>query len=187
MKKLTILLIPGHGGDDPGAVNKRLSDANTEEEDINLNVAIALRDILRARGHEVLMSRDRDFFVSPSDQLARIRECDPDCSIAIHCNASTNPAVSGIEVFYRDANDIELAGAVHDVLVAYTGFKTRGVHQDEAFLKRRLAVLSDLETVSILVELGYLSNDEQFRYLVENPRTLAEAIADGIAKWESKS
>jgi N-acetylmuramoyl-L-alanine amidase len=183
MKKLTILLIPGHGGDDPGAVNPRLSNADTEEEDINLNVAIALRDRLRAMGHEVLMSRDRDFFVSPADQAAMIRKLEPDCSIAIHANASTNPNVAGIEVFYRDAFDIELAGAVHDVLVTYTGMHDRGVHQDKAFLKRSLAVLGDLKTASILVELGFLSNDEEFRYLVENPLTLAEAIAEGIAMW----
>ncbi len=185
MKKLTILLIPGHGGNDPGAVNPQLSDKNTEEEDINLNVAIALRDILRAMGHEVLMSRDRDFYVSPADQLALIRKLDPDCSIAIHVNASADPGVSGVEVFYRDANDIELAKAVHAVLLTYTGENDRGIHQDEAFLKRHLAVLSDLEVASILVELGYLTNEEQFHYLVENTQTFAEAIAEGITLWAS--
>ncbi len=185
MRKLTILLIPGHGGDDPGAVNKRLSDSDTEEEDINLNVAIALRDQLRTEGHEVLMSRDRDFYVSPADQLALIRKIKPDCAIAIHCNACPNPGTSGVEIFYRDANDIELAGAVHDVLVAYTHENDRGVHQDLAYLKRRLADLSDAETPSILVELGYMSNDEEFKYLVNNPKTLAQAIADGIATWAS--
>ncbi len=183
MNKLTILLIPGHGGNDPGAVNRQFSDENTEEEDINLNVAIALRDILRAMGHEVLMSRDRDFYVSPADQLALIRKLKPDCAIAIHANASTNPDAHGIEVFYRDANDIELAGAVHDVLVTYTNMSDRGVHQDEEFLHRHLAVLSDFETPSILVELGYLTNVEEFEYLVNNPKTLAEAIAQGIATW----
>lgn len=185
MRKLTILLIPGHGGDDPGAVNPRLSNKDTEEEDVNLTVAIALRDRLRTLGHEVLMSRDRDFFVSPAEQLARIRELKPDCSIAIHCNASTNPNARGIEVFYRDANDIELAGAVHDVLVAYTNLEDRGVHQDKSYLRRHLAVLSDLKTASILIELGYLSNDKEFKYLVENPVTLAEAIADGVTMWSA--
>lgn len=184
-RKLTILLIPGHGGDDPGAVNPQLSDENTEEEDINLNVAIALRDRLRAMGHEVLMSRDRDFYVSPTDQLRLIRKLKPDCVIAIHANASKNDGVQGVETFYRDKYDIGLARCVHKYLSVYTGREDRGVHQDLAYLKRDLAVLRDLETPACLVELAYITNPDDFDYSTDNPQTIAQAIEEGITEWAS--
>ncbi len=181
----TILLIPGHGGDDPGAVNPQLSDENTEEEDINLNVAIALREQLRAKGHQVLMSRDRDFYVAPADQLRLIRETKPDCAIAIHCNASSDDGIEGVETFYRDEYDLPLARQVHRYLVVYTARKDRGVHQDVKYLKRHLAVLSDYKCPACLVELAYITNPDDFDYITENPQTLAQAIEEGITEWAS--
>lgn len=185
MRSLNILLIPGHGGDDPGAVHPVRSDATTEEEDINLEVSLALRDRLRSLGHTVLVTRDRDVYVSPSAQLAAIRQHKPDCAIAIHANASRNERVHGVETFYRDDRDEALARTIHAHLVAYTGRRDRGVHQDLAFLKRRLAVLSDYETPAVLVELGYITNDVDFDYMTDNPQSIAEAISEGIEAWAS--
>jgi N-acetylmuramoyl-L-alanine amidase len=181
----TILLIPGHGGADPGAVNTALSDATTEEEDINLEVCLALRTRLRDLGHNVLMSRDRDFYVAPADQLRLIRQTRPDCAIAIHANASANGRTQGIETFYRDDADKVLAGILHKWLVVHTARADRGVHQDLAYLKRRLAVLSDLEIRAVLVELAYITNPDDFEYMTDNPQTIAEAIAEGITEWAS--
>jgi N-acetylmuramoyl-L-alanine amidase len=182
---MKILIIPGHGGKDPGAVHPELSDETNEEEDFNLDVGLELARILRDRGHDVSLTRDRDLYVSPVDQLAMIRRIKPDCVIAIHCNANKNPDVHGIETFYRDAYDIELAGAVHESLVAVTGHADRGIHKDVDYLKRKLAVLSDLETPACLVEIGYITNEEEFEYIDQNYQTIAEAIADGIDAWAS--
>lgn len=175
-----ILIIPGHGGKDPGA---DLPGAGHDEKDENLEVSLELAQILRDRGHQVNLTRDKDIYLSPSEQLALIRELKPGCCLAIHCNANVNHSVSGIETFYRDANDIELAGAVHEHLVAVTGFPDRGVHQDLKFLNRRLAVLSETSTPSALIELGYITNPEAQKYIDNNHNTIAAAIADGVQAW----
>jgi len=177
-----ILIIPGHGGKDPGA---DLPGEGHDEKDLNLEVSLELAVILRDRGHQASLSRHDDLYISPADQLAMIRELKPGCVIAIHCNASTSTETHGIETFYRDADDLELAGAVHENLLAVTGHKDRGIHKDIEYLNRRLAVLSGVATPACLIELGYITNAEDFEYIDKNPMTIAEAIADGVETWAS--
>lgn len=178
---MKILIIPGHGGQDPGAV----APTGEQEDDLNLEIALELYSILRDRGHQVLLSRDKDVYISPAFQLKMIQKEKPDAVIAIHCNASTKAETHGVETLYRDAFDIELAGAVHESLISVTGMQDRGVHQDLEYLKRKLAVLSDLETPACLVEVGYITNEEDLHEIEQDYKTIATAIADGIKTWDS--
>lgn len=178
---MRILLDPGHGGNAPGAVN---TGYEVEEKDINLEVVLALGNILREEGYSVLFTRDRDKSLTPSQRLQMIRDYKPDCFISIHCNASSNSSANGIETIYRDEYDKHLAICVHGALVEATELRNRGIKQDgtkEYF--RNLAILKDLETSAILVEIGFISNEDDLEFIESNISLIASAIAEGVEEW----
>lgn len=179
---MKILLDPGHGGADPGAVNPAM---HVEEEDINLDVILALGPLLEAAGHVVLYTRTGDIGISPSARLTLIRKWQPQAFISVHCNSSDNPQAHGIETIYRDDYDRNLAICVQSELVAAIDMKNRGIKCDGSpEYHRNLAVLKDEETPAILVEIGFLSNSEDLRKL-QNTQLIAQAIADGVQAWRA--
>jgi N-acetylmuramoyl-L-alanine amidase len=134
----TIYVDPGHGGPDPGAVGNGL-----KEEDLTLGVALQLKDVLRADGFHVVLSRVTDTSVAKLadsqvvngaitnsgahiDTIARIacgNAAAADAMVAIHFNAFDDPSASGAETFYDDARDfaaanLRLADLLHDGLQA---------------------------------------------------------------------
>jgi N-acetylmuramoyl-L-alanine amidase len=120
----TVYVDPGHGGPDPGAVGNGL-----KEEDLTLAVGLQLKDVLRADGYRVVLSRVTDTSVAklaPSqvvngaitnsgahiDTVARIacgNTAAADAMVAIHFNAFDDPSASGAETFYDDARDFSAA------------------------------------------------------------------------------
>lgn len=174
---MNVLILPGHGGKDSGAVSAN----GTEEDDLNLGIAIQLSNLFLEAGDNPILSRDEDIYLSPSEQLAKIRELKPDCAIAIHCNSSKNEEAKGVEVFFKDDNDYPLASAIYQYLCAYTGMKQRGVKKDE----RGLAVLKDEPIASVLIEFGFISNPEEFDYMLRNLDLFAQCTFEGVKAWES--
>jgi N-acetylmuramoyl-L-alanine amidase len=137
----TIYVDPGHGGPDPGAVGNGLA-----EENLTLAVALQLKDMLRADGFHVVLSRVADTSVAKLadsqvvngvvtnsgvhvDTIARIacgNTAGADAMVAIHFNAFDDPGASGAETFYDDARDfaaanLQLAHLLHRALMASFG------------------------------------------------------------------
>lgn len=97
-----IILDPGHGGHDPGAIGA----AGVREKDVTLDIARRLRQQLVARGVEVLMTREDDTFVSLGARTRMAAERQADLFLSIHANASRNKRVHGVEAYYlREAQD----------------------------------------------------------------------------------
>lgn len=171
----TIFLDAGHGGNDPGAV----SNEGIEEEDINLEVVLSAGIILRDAGFSVFYTRDKDKKLSPSQRLQIIKAYNPNAFISVHCNASNSPSAHGIETIYKDEYDKPLAMSVHNSLIETTELRDRGIKQDV----RNLAVLKDLETPAILIEIGFISNEEELEFIQSNIDIIAGAIAEGVIAW----
>ena len=101
-RRLTVVLDPGHGGNDPGARGVN----GTFEKDIVLHVTRALGERLEAAGYKVIYTRDRDVFLSLQERAARANDAHADLFVSIHANASPNPSASGIETYYlSNTND----------------------------------------------------------------------------------
>ncbi len=103
-----IVIDPGHGGEDSGAVGPR----GVFEKDIALNVARRLAVVLEARlGCEVLLTRDGDISMTLDERVAFANRNDADIFISIHANAARNKKASGIETFFMsyEATDAEAA------------------------------------------------------------------------------
>lgn len=105
-KKMRIVVDPGHGGKDPGAVRSRL-----REKDWNLAVGKELSILLKKAGFEVKMTRDDDTFIPLSDRSKISNNFKADLFISVHTNASKNKNAHGFQVYFRSekATDKEAA------------------------------------------------------------------------------
>lgn len=163
----------GHGGSDPGAVANGI-----REKDINLAIALKVRDKLRALGVQVVMNRETDVFVAFQDTAAHANSVKPDAFISIHANAAT-AAAHGIETYYNKSIDLPLANEVHSRLISYTGANNRGVKWNEFYVTKHTTM------PAILTEVGFVTNATEAAKLNTNSyqNTLANAITDGAIKY----
>ncbi len=91
----TIILDAGHGGHDPGAIGR----SGLREKLVTLDVTQRLRDLLAQDGFRVVMTRDRDRFISLSRRSEIANRAEADLFISIHANASRRRSISGFEVY----------------------------------------------------------------------------------------
>ncbi|MBO7191190.1 MAG: N-acetylmuramoyl-L-alanine amidase [Elusimicrobiaceae bacterium] len=105
-KKMRIMVDPGHGGKDPGAVRSR-----AREKELNLAVSKELYKLLQKGGFEVKITRDNDTFIPLSDRSKKANTFKADLFVSIHTNASKNKNANGFEVYFRSekATDKEAA------------------------------------------------------------------------------
>ncbi len=105
-KKMRIVVDPGHGGKDPGAVRSRM-----REKDWNLAVGKELAALLKKAGFEVKMTRDNDTFIALSERSKMSNNFKADLFVSVHTNASKNRNAHGFQVYFRSekATDKEAA------------------------------------------------------------------------------
>ena len=177
MTKNLCVVDPGHGGRDCGAVG---GEGGLYEKAAALAIARMLYDELYARGFDVLMTRDSDEYLTLGERCRIANEAGADIFVSIHCNSSTNKDARGIETFHAQTcsqTAKDLAAAVQKRLIEATGARDRGVKSADYY------VLKGTKAPAILVECGFISNSEEAQMLFKSSyqRTLAKAIADGVA------
>ncbi|HBK66169.1 MAG TPA: N-acetylmuramoyl-L-alanine amidase, partial [Cyanobacteria bacterium UBA11166] len=176
---ITILLDPGHGGAESGASGPN----GYLEKDVNLVVSKLLKQELIAKGATVYMTREEDKDVSLVDRAKMINEIKPAIALSIHYNSlpDSGDAIKthGVGMFWYHAQSHSLAMFLHNYLVEKLNRPSYGVFWNNLALTRPHAA------PSILLELGFMINPEEFEW-VTNPQqqqTLANAIADGVTEW----
>jgi len=185
MKK--VLLDAGHGGKDPGA-----QYAGYSEDDFNLELALETGRILERLlpFGSISYTRIMDKPVSLSARAAAIMDINPDAFVSIHCNfQADDPSTfrderkiaKGAEIFYRDAGDLLLAQAINKLISRSDLWdEDRGIKQDLAWLGKRLTVLNDIPVPSVLIEVGFISNDRDRDMIKDHVPGIADLIAHGI-------
>lgn len=110
-EKIDVIVIdPGHGGRDHGAIGRQ---KRTREKDINLEIARKLASLIRQdKQFKVIMTRSRDEYVSLDDRARIANEAKADLFISIHCNASPKTSACGHQVFYLAPAKSDAARAV---------------------------------------------------------------------------
>lgn len=172
--KKSVVLDAGHGGSDYGAIR-----CGINEKDINLDVAKRVQAILQSKGANVYMTRERDEFISLQDRTIITANKCPEIFVSVHVNSSAKPEVTGIETHYYHDDSVELAHTVHSCLASCINSKDRGL------FRSRFYVINHVTIPAILVEIGFISNDNERAELVSEQRKqqTAEAIAEGILKY----
>jgi len=168
----TVVVDPGHGGSDPGA-----SSGGFREADINLAVALKVRDKLEQAGINVVMTRTEDVYVSLSDRSEIANATNADLYVSIHVNASDSVTTAkGVETYCLQSGGWGeiLAGCIQDAILANTGAVDRGVKEANFF------VLRETSMPAALAELGFITTPEE-RARLTDP-SYQELLADGIAQ-----
>ncbi len=176
----TIVIDPGHGGPDPGAVGI----TGYREKVVNLAVALELAPMLRDAGATVLMTRWSDWGPSLWERVNFANTGGADLFVSIHANAHPQSWANGIETYYyaygaNSARSRLLAGHLQQQLVAALGLKDLGVKTAGFY------VIANTRMPSALVELGFLSHygDEAVLRQPQTHRRAAEALFRGLENY----
>ena len=191
--KPTVVIDAGHGGEDGGA-----EVDGVLEKDINISIAGKLADILRVCGYRVTEIRDTDISVYDDDaetlrekkvsdlkrRVEIVNESDNNILISIHQNKFDNSAYSGAQVFYSTNNDNSrvLAEAVRNSVVSLLqNDNTRELKPAGS----DIYLLDHAAVPAIIVECGFLSNDEERAKLLDSgyQSEMAYSIAMGVMEY----
>jgi N-acetylmuramoyl-L-alanine amidase len=182
LKGKVIIVDPGHGGSNPGAVGN-----NTRESDNNLAVALKLQDKLTRSGAKVIMTRSSDRTVAAEgstltqELAARVDLAEAnhaDMFISLHSNENTDTSIQGATTYYHSDQSVNLAKAVQNSLIAVTGATDKGISQDNFYVIRTPTM------PSVLVEMGFVSNPGEAKKL--NTDAYRDQLAAGISKGISQ-
>lgn len=164
-----ILIDPGHGGIDGGAV----SSSNTLEKDLNLQMSLKLKETLESKGYKVFMTRDKDVALSNSTSVKQQKredlnkrcsmkkEVSCDVFISIHMNKFPDSSVNGSQVWYPfySEKSKKLAENMHkqfkQILNQQNNRQPKGVKNEYVILR------DGYEGASLIVECGFISNKEE--------------------------
>ncbi len=153
-----ICIDPGHGGGDPGAVNRAFG---LLEKDLTLDISLRLARMLQKAGWNVVMTRntDRDVSFAGSsdarelgDRVRIANQTNAQIFVSVHIDASTNPNVSGCSTYYSRPDSADLAAHVQDNLHRAVGLRNIGVRRQSFY------VISRTTMPAILVECAFISN-----------------------------
>jgi N-acetylmuramoyl-L-alanine amidase len=197
-----VVLDPGHGGQDSGAMC-----GSVLEKDLTLDVAQRVDRLLQAQGLATSMTRVGDGYVSLANRAAmanRARDC---ILVSIHFNEGNKPVSSGVETYYAAHQTVtgtsiiswlpflqrvssespnkesqNLAGLIQDSLIARTQAVNRGTKAEQFF------VLANVRHPAVLVEGGFLTNKEDIARIgsVDYREQLAAAISEGILSYRDR-
>ena len=189
----TEVIDPGHGGEDGGAS----SASGLVEKDINLAVALILRDYLTAAGIPTVLTRDEDTLLYDkaadhegrkkmldlSSRLCTANDTENAIFVSIHMNSFAQPQYKGLQVWYskNDPLSADIAKRIQDTAAKFFPENSRKIKAagDNIYLLHRL------DCPAVLVEGGFLSNPEEAALLgtPEHQKTLAYVIFSSIMEY----
>lgn len=184
--QVTIVVDPGHGGEDPGKVGSN----DVLEKDLNLQIAKKVISRLKKQGIEVVTTREDDNVPTSKkkdleERIEFINTTNPKLTVCIHQNSFPEASVKGAQVFYYTPNEIakEAAEMVQEELRVVDPENERQIKANDTYY-----MLKYTNVPTIIVECGFLTNPEEAERLTnkEYQNQLADAICAGIIKWLEK-
>lgn len=173
-----IILDPGHGGADAGS----LSPGGLREKELNLVVAVRLKEKLEALGAEVLLTREDDRYLWLYDRVAIANRAGGSVLLSIHANYHDNRKVNGLEIWHHPEREgsATLAAALAKSVLARTKQHFRGIMASKDFVLPREA-----EMPAVIFEMGFISNPEEEKLLLteEFQETIAEGLCQGLLDY----
>jgi N-acetylmuramoyl-L-alanine amidase len=174
--KTLVIIDPGHGGKDVGAVGI----GSIQEKNIVLSISQQVASILERQGIQVRMTRDSDYFISLEGRSNMANRLNADIFVSIHANSAgaSKPAVSGYETYYYQ-NGRALADIIHRNVIRRVDVRDRKIKQ------ARFYVLRKSNMPSVLLETGFVTGSEDAAKLTNSnfQQQMAEAIAAGIVEY----
>ena len=158
---MRIVLDPGHGGKDPGAIGRVLG---IKEKDITLGIAKILSEKLQESGHKVFLTRSGDEYVSLANRAAKFEQWKGDFVLSIHINSSETTTASYVSSWLSNTDNRELTEMANKLSHACSMALN---WPDGGVRTANLYVLRHSSKPTCLVELGFISNPEQEKALAK--------------------
>ena len=180
-KKGVIIIDPGHGGVDSGAMSK----TGIKEKDVVLEIAnkiLLLNKTLFNSTYTIYLTRYSDTLISLRHRTKLASILKPTLFISLHCNHSDNTQASGVEVYIYNKTQLEtallkksnkIAINLIKALESKLGYRNRGVKKANFHVLRETANTCP----AVLVELGFLSNLDEANHLTKERNINALALA----------
>lgn len=194
----TVIIDPGHGGNDDGARVRGLV-----EKRLTLDVSLRIEKLLKQYNFPVVLTRRDDSYVGLAQRAAIANKIEHSIFVSIHFNQSFSVQSSGIETFYATEkvapeaewnwmgvfskptppgtdNGENLAGYIQAALILRTDLPNRGIRP------RPLHVVRHTRSPAVLVECGFMSNAMEARLMANESyrELLARAVAEGILTFQ---
>ena len=170
-----IILDPGHGGEDPGA----LTSDGMPEKSLTLRLAQRTAHLLREAGATVYLTRNEDRRSNLHDIVDFANRSEADIFLSIHYNSSYSSNISGTETYFYNPRSRALAQKMHAAIINGIKRKDHGLNRVPFF------VIKNTEIPSVLLEPIYISNGEE-SYLARSSsfqEKLAEDIVKGVKEY----
>ncbi len=174
--RATVVIDPGHGGRDPGAVGR----GNIYEKEIVLDISRQVAAILAQNGVSAILTRNRDEEIDLEPRVAIAERANATLFVSIHANAISldRPDVNGLETYYFESG-LGLANAIHANVLRSASIEDRRVRKARFFLLRKTSM------PSVLVETGFVTGATDAANLATaaHRQNMARGIAQGILQY----
>lgn len=172
-----IVIDPGHGGSDPGAIGP----TGLKEKDVVLSVSLKLKNLLESRGVSVVMTRTTDVYLTLQERTQISNNSGADYFLSVHTNSFSNPTSNGTETYSYNSTGMgaEVAKSIQNELIKAIGLTNRGFKTDNFY------VIKYNNIPSALVELAFISNPNEETLLASDAfkNKCVEAIATAILNY----
>ena len=178
---MKIVIDAGHGGSDLGA-----KGLVTYEKDINLYASLVLCGFFKAYGHEVNLTRTDGKFVTLKARVEIANNFSADLFLSLHCNGNENPKYQGIECYTSpgetgaDAWARKIQTALLDRFTGHKDFAGPGTSEENFY------VLKNTRMAAVLIEMEFITNFQNERFLNSMYPEIAETIAKAVGKSKGK-
>lgn len=180
LKDRIIVIDAGHGGKDPGASSNKLN-----EKTVVLKVGKLVESKLKNAGAKVVMTRSNDTYLTLEQRTELAKKHYAEAFVSIHVNAAGSSAAKGAEVYYDSSTNPNasesklLASKIQTNLVKNANMNDRGVRD------QRFYVIRNNNVAAVLVELGFITNPDDFKKLSSDQyaEIYAEAIYQGLVQY----
>ncbi|WP_446397042.1 N-acetylmuramoyl-L-alanine amidase [Coleofasciculus sp. E1-EBD-02] len=174
--RIVVMVDPGHGGKDPGAVGI----GGLREKDVILPIAQEVAALLEKQGVQAVLTRNSDYFVDLAPRVTMAERVNANLFVSIHANAISlsRPDVNGLETYYFSSGQ-RLAQTIHNNILQTVPVQNRGVR------RARFYVLRKTSMPAVLVEVGFVTGRDDSAKLNNSTHRsqLAQAIARGILQY----
>ena len=180
----TVCVDAGHGGSDVGAVGL---DGSYEKDD-NLRLALKVKEALEESGVNVIMTRSDDSDTQLDSRSVIANKAKADLFVSLHRNSTVKAnTTKGIEIWIHSSGSERSYAAADDILfnLEKVGISdNRGVRigtqgdSDDDY-----AVIRDTDMTSMIIEMGFMTSQDDLDYFNENLDNYAKAISNGAVKW----
>ena len=187
-KTITVVIDAGHGGNDHGAI-----DGNIQEKDLTLAIAEQVKKLNENKNINIVLTRDKDEFISVKDRAKFTNEQKADLFVSIHIDAeATKNLHSGLNVFIakNDNQYFDQSKLLGSSIIE--AFKTNYLLPVPNHLMQRekgVWVLKVTQCPSVIVEAGFLTTQKDFDYLTksQNQQAIARNILNGIENYSQQN